>query len=356
LLDGAGRPAIANARDAGDAGFAPPIAHPIQLKVEAVDRQPSRDRDDGVRRQVEPVAGEQADELRLATFIACDRHVRHQLDPHAGDPLGDGHGFERIDGPGRHDRGWSDDRHTMARVPALLGKDAAHVIMIVVPDDDGAILRISSGHQVVGRVDRRTIEARKCETGVPADSVATPHRTRGDRNVPCTELQDMLGPELAVAIDGDVGHPFELGHPPVANAGPFGEPRESALFCDSAAQLGRRFGQMHFEPSPSGRQRRLEARGSRPNDEHGAFRLLRSDDLRVPAATPFLAHRRVLGAAEVRRSVIARHAHVAADAFADLVDPAFLDLLRQEGVRDRRARGADEVEDAAPDLRDHRIG
>ena len=49
-------------------------------------------------------------------------------------------------------------------------------------------------------------------------------------------------------------------------------------------------------------------------------------------------------------------ADVAADAFADVVDAALLDLLRQEGIGDRGPRGADHVEHAAPDLRDHGVG
>src|SRR6185369_3658619 len=66
------------------------------------------------------------------------------------------------------------------------------------------------------------------------------------------------------------------------------------------------------------------------------------DDLRMPAAAPFLAHGRILGAADRRVQRIVRVADVAADAFADFVEPAFLDLPWQEGIGDRRPRGADE--------------
>jgi hypothetical protein len=80
------------------------------------------------------------------------------------------------------------------------------------------------------------------------------------------------------------------------------------------------------------------------------------DDLGVPAAPPFLAHGRVLRAADRARPRVAGDADVAADALADVVETAFLDLVRQERVGDGRARRADQVEHAAPHGRDHRIG
>src|SRR3546814_21118050 len=47
-----------------------------------------------------------------------------------------------------------------------------------------------------------------------------------------------------------------------------------------------------------------------------------------------------------RGDLVAGDADVAADALADVVDAAFLDLLRQEGIGDGRARSADHVHDA----------
>src|SRR3546814_4176361 len=66
----------------------------------------------------------------------------------------------------------------------------------------------------------------------------------------------------------------------------------------------------------------------------------------MPAALPLLAHGRVLGAADRRGHLVAGDADVAADALADVVDAPVLDLLRQEGIGDRGARGADHVHDA----------
>ena len=76
----------------------------------------------------------------------------------------------------------------------------------------------------------------------------------------------------------------------------------------------------------------------------------------MPAAPPLLAHRRVLGAADRRHRPVAGHADVAADALADVLEPPLLDLQRQERVGDRRAGGADQVEDAVSDEPHHRVG
>ncbi len=66
----------------------------------------------------------------------------------------------------------------------------------------------------------------------------------------------------------------------------------------------------------------------------------------MPALAPFLANCRVLRAAHRYVGIVAGGADVAADAFADVIDAPFLDLLRQEGIGDRRARGSDEVQNA----------
>ena len=78
--------------------------------------------------------------------------------------------------------------------------------------------------------------------------------------------------------------------------------------------------------------------------------------LRVPAPAVLLAHRRVLCADDRRAEVDAADAGVAADALADLVEPALVDLLRQEGIGDGRARRSDHVERAAANELRHRVG
>ncbi|MEI2807145.1 MAG: hypothetical protein V9G18_14785 [Albidovulum sp.] len=149
----------------------------------------------------------------------------------------------------------------------------------------------------------------------------------------------------------------DLVNAPVADARPFGEAWQRRFQRHAPARLVLRLGQQYRHAAPAKRQRRLEPRRSGADDQHrvGPPRH-RGRHLRVPAAAPFLAHRRVLGAADRRAEPVMRIADVAADAFADVVKPAVADLCRQERVGDRRARGADEVEDAAADLAQHRLG
>ena len=75
------------------------------------------------------------------------------------------------------------------------------------------------------------------------------------------------------------------------------------------------------------------------DDEHVVVGVLgRVELLRVPAAAVLLAGGRVLRADQRRAADLpARDADVAADALADVVEPALLDLLRQERIGDRRA-------------------
>src|SRR5512147_141261 len=112
---------------------------------------------------------------------------------------------------------------------------------------------------------------------------------------------------------------------------------------------------MNFKTPAGGGESGLKSRRTCANYQHRAVRLLRRNAFRVPSPAPLFAHRRVLGATQVRRRVVARHAHVAPDALADIVDPAFLDLLRKKWIGNRRPSSADEIEDSAPNLRNHRV-
>src|ERR1035438_399849 len=70
----------------------------------------------------------------------------------------------------------------------------------------------------------------------------------------------------------------------------------------------------------------------------------------MPAAAIFLAGRGILGADHRRAADFpARYADIAADADANVVVAAFLDLLRQPGIGDRGPRGADDIGDALGD-------
>ena len=93
--------------------------------------------------------------------------------------------------------------------------------------------------------------------------------------------------------------------------------------------------------------RAFRARGTRADHQDRIVRALFRKALRVPAAPVFLAGGRVLGTDHRRSADLpARDADVASDTDAHVVDPAFLDLLRQEGIRDRRPGRPDDVGNA----------
>ncbi len=64
----------------------------------------------------------------------------------------------------------------------------------------------------------------------------------------------------------------------------------------------------------------------------------------------------ILRAAHRHAVVPARDADIAADALANLVLPALVDLVRQKRVRDRGPCAPDQIEYSAPYLRDHHVG
>ena len=125
---------------------------------------------------------------------------------------------------------------------------------------------------------------------------------------------------------------------------------------DPAPKMAVGLGQRHLK-APAG-QGQCGLKPCRPGaDDQGGVALgVGRDAFRVPAAPPFFAHRRVLGAAQRDGLVVRRPADVAADAFADFVRPALPDFFRQEGVGDGGAGGADEVLHALFDLLHHPVG
>src|SRR5438309_1853650 len=61
----------------------------------------------------------------------------------------------------------------------------------------------------------------------------------------------------------------------------------------------------------------FQPRGAGADHQHRVVAAPGRDDLGMPALAPFLAHRRILGAADRRAGHVAADADVAADAFAD---------------------------------------
>src|SRR5262249_55451797 len=156
----------------------------------------------------------------------------------------------------------------------------------------------------------------------------------GDDGMGKAELADVLRRQAARWIDLDIGHALDLLQAMVADPPPFGEARQAGFTGDAPAPLLARLRQMHAIAALAQRPRPFEAGRPGADDEHGVVRPFAGDDLGMPALAPFLAHGGVLGAADRRDGVIAADADIAADAFADVLEPPLLDLLREKWIGD----------------------
>ena len=282
--------------------------------------------------------------------------MRHDRDAQPAQLLVDVHRFDRVARPRRRDVAGRDQRDLMAGLAQLLREQAAQVELLGVVDHDRPGRRQLVRHDVVRREDLGLLHAGDRHPVAAAVAVAPPGRAGRQHHALEAELQHVLGRQPAVAIERDVGHLLDLQHAVVAHPRPGRQPRQAQLLGDAPAKLGRRLRQMHLVAALAQRPRRLQPRRPGADDQHAILRPARADHLRMPALAPFLAHGRILGAAHRRDGVVAADADVAADAFADVFEPAFLDLPGQERIGDRRPRRADHVEHAALDLRDHGVG
>ncbi len=137
---------------------------------------------------------------------------------------------------------------------------------------------------------------------------------------------------------------------------PGGKAGQAAFARHAASGLACTVGDRHLIATLAERASGFEASRTRTDDQHRAFRVVFADALGMPAFAPFLAHGGVLGAADRRLRIVAGDADIAADAFADVVDAAFLDLLRQIGIGDGGPCRADHVHDPLADDPHHRVG
>ena len=75
----------------------------------------------------------------------------------------------------------------------------------------------------------------------------------------------------------------------------------------------------------------------------------------MPALLPLLSLGRILGTANRCHHVVLGHTDIAADAFPDILEATLVNLARQKGIGNRRARRTDQVEHTALYLRNHRV-
>ncbi len=172
-------------------------------------------------------------------------------------------------------------------------------------------------------------------------------------------LLDALRVELRVRNELDVLQLVDLDLPVVDDPRPLAEPRQLRDPAHDPAHVVLRLDEMHAaHAAPAEHHRALHPGRAGADHEHVVLRVRsRLEALRMPAAAVLLARGRVLRADQRRSADLpARDADVAADALADVVEAALVDLLRQERIGDRRPTGGDDVELAGVDRVGHRVG
>ena len=263
--------------------------------------------------------------------------------------------LERVLRPDRHERRRGHERDGAPHPRKALSQHAAHVIVVVVVHDDATEARRTI-HHVVGRVDSAQVVSRHRPPPTAPDPVAPPRGARRDDHVLRLEAKDIAGGHRVPGEHLDGAQSLELRHAPIHHAAPLGQSRERRLAHHPAAHLVPCLGERHLVTLLAEHARALEAGGPRTDHQHRVRRRRLRHAFRMPSTPPLLAHRRVLRAPDRHEPAVRRDADVAPDALADVVHTPRADLVRQERVGDRRPRRADQVEDAAPNGRDHRVG
>ena len=345
--------AVADAVDALDAGAG-------ELQVEALVRDALGHEHDGVGLELELLAelglgrhaaGLDPGEPRLGPHadaevvqVAAKERALERLVAQRGDLLARGHELDLV-----------------AVGAQELGHARAHEVALAVEHQHARAGRaLALEHHLLGREDVRQgrVGARDRAAGDAVSAVAGPLGSGRDH--------DQIGPGRAhpgriqahAGLDLDVRELGQLSQPPGAQPVPLGQAGQARDPAGDAARLLSGVDQAHAPHPPAAEhERALHPRRAGPHHQHLAVGVCGGvEPLGVPAAAVLLAGGRVLGAADVAAEVALRDAHVAADAGADVVDPARADLLGQERVGDVRAGRADQVPHARLDDLGHPLG
>ncbi len=350
-----GAQAVADRSDGQDAGPGPVPPPGEQLLGDPVPWQPRRDEHDSVARDHPLAFGVNACEAGLGSLDPEERMLGLELDAAFDEAAVDPRMLHRVHAPLRDARSRRDEPHRVALRGEQLGERAAEVVVVVVEDEDPLARGPGAAEEVVGREDLDRVAEGERSRVPAADAVGPPACAGRDRDVLEAVAEDLLGRHLALERLLDVREARELSAPVVGDPDPGGEPGQPCLPEDAAAELPRRLGQHDVVPALAEPHRSLESGGAGADDEHPRLGPARAVALRMPPSAPLLAHGGVLRAADRRRGPVAGDADVAADALADVLEAALFDLPRQEGIRDRGARRADQVEHAVADEPHHRV-
>ncbi|MPL80185.1 hypothetical protein SDC9_26081 [bioreactor metagenome] len=349
------RAGVADHLDRADAGIGPVALPRQQVVIERVVRDPRGDHDDRVA--AEPRRGAGVDAFGLDATRMQRRNAGVQRDLHAvfDQPAMDRPLFERVQRPVRDIGRGGDKGDAAAGLGQQLGHHPAHVIMVIVEDHHRA-LRQAPGHDVVRREDRHRRIGGHRHDMLTRDAIGAPMRPGRDADILEAEVEDLLRAQTAVEIGLDVRALAQLIGAVIRDPAPGRQPGQLALARDAATKLGAGLGERHVIAAQGERAGSFQPGRPRADDQHVAAVALRVHLLGVPTLAPFFHEGRVLRAAADAHRHVAGDADVAADAFADVLDPAFLDLLRQEGIGDRGPGAADEIEHTLPHQPRHHIG
>src|SRR5271168_4761398 len=104
------------------------------------------------------------------------------------------------------------------------------------------------------------------------------------------------------------------------------------------------FAQVNDVPAVTQNSSALHAGGAPAHHQYTARGGGFGEVFRMPPAAIFFADGDILGAHDLAALLKLRHANIAADTLADILHSPFRDLRRQKGIRNRRARAADDIE------------
>jgi hypothetical protein len=180
----------------------------------------------------------------------------------------------------------------------------------------------------------------------PRHAIAPPCRAGRQRYILEAEGQDIICRKVTVKIDLDIRHLVELKSAVVAHAPPGRKAGQPAFFCDAPAKLRPGLGQGNLVAAQAQSARCFKPGRSRAHDQDALRRALGLHPFRMPTLAPFLHEGRILRAARNRHGHVARYADVAADAFANVLDPPLFHLPGQEGIGNRGSGATDEIERA----------
>ena len=247
-----------------------------------------------------------------ARFDQLSQHAR--LLERVADPLGDGgHGRDQLD---PHPARGKVRRQSIGEI----------VVVVVVDHQPRPRRQFGAREQVIGgeghareAVDRRAMG--------PTPARAQPPGAGCDQNVVRREFGNGLDGHGRLREQGHVLHSLQLIQAVVGNPPPGRMVAQAAFMPNPSAKVFACLRQRHPMPAPTKRQRGFQPGRSAADDQYlspvGDCR----HTLGVPAAAPFFGDGGVLGAAHDHARIFDRHTDVAADALADVLDPAFADFV-----------------------------